>query len=311
MKNDQLRAFVSVVEQGSFRAAATQLYKTQPTISAAVKALEAQFGISLLSRDAYRPTLTTEGKTFYKEAKRLLTQVVELEALGHQLAKGAAPSLSISLSAMCALPPGLNTIKQFCSNHPDLQLNISTEHLSGILEQLHRDKADVAIGPHTGLDDRYEFVQIGTVTMITVATPDGIETCPLNATLRNAYSQSQSQSQSQEIIAQQVLRQIPHILVADSGSQAPFDHINILPGGRRWYVKDYQLKKALLLAGMGWARIPLHMIEAELASGALISLQVENFASRSDVPIYLIRLRQHPLSELASLFWQAMITKDG
>ena len=303
MKSDQLRAFVSVVDQGSFRAAAAQLYKTQPTISAAVKALEAQFGISLLSRDAYRPTLTAEGKAFYREAKRLLAQVVELESLGHQLAKGAAPGLSISLSAMCALPPGLNTIKQFCSKHPDLQLNISTEHLSGILEQLHLDKADVAIGPHTGLDDRYEFVEIGTVTMITVASPDCIETSPLKAMMLNAYSQG--------IIAQQVLRQIPHILVADTGSQAPFDHINILSGGRRWYVKDYQVKKALLLAGMGWARIPLHMIETELASSTLIPLQVENFASRSDVPIYLIRLRQQPLSQLASLFWQEMTAENS
>ncbi|MBR9869352.1 MAG: LysR family transcriptional regulator [Oceanospirillales bacterium] len=301
MKSDQLRAFVSVVEQGSFRAAASHLFKTQPTISAAVKALEEQFGISLLSRDAYRPTLTSEGKSFYKEAKRLLTHVAELESLGHQLSKGASPSLSISLSAMCAIPPGLNTIKQFCDRHPDLQLNISTEHLSGILEKLHLDKADVAIGPHTGLDDRFEFVDIGKVSMITVATPDCIAACFLKA----------NKSNTSGVIAQQVLRQIPHILVADTGSQSPIDNINILSGGRRWYVKDYQVKKALLLADMGWARIPLHMIEAELASGALIPLQVENFASCSEVPIYLIRLRQHPLSELASHFWDEMIaSKD-
>lgn len=300
MKSDQLQAFVSVVEQGSFRAAAAHLFKTQPTISAAVKALEEQFAISLLSRDAYRPTLTAEGKPFYKEAKRLLAQVAELESLGHQLAKGAAPTLSISLSAMCALPPGLNSIKQFCNKHPDLQLNISTEHLSGILEQLYLGKADVAIGPHTGLDDRFEFVDIGKITMITVATPDFIDTRLFKANKIN----------TQGVIKQKVLRQIPHILVADTGSQSPFHHINILSGGRRWYVKDYQVKKALLLAGMGWARIPLHMIEAELANGALIPLQVENFASCSNVPIYLIRLRQHPLSELASHFWEEMTTND-
>lgn len=293
MKSDQLHAFISVVEQGSFRAAAAHLYKTQPTISASVKALEAQFGISLLSRDAYRPMLTAEGKAFYKESKRLLAQVAELESLGHQLAKGAAPTLSISLSAMCALPPGLNTIKEFCDKHPDLQLNISTEHLSGILEQLHMDKADIAIGPHTGLDDRYEFVEIGKITMITVATPECIDT------------------NYQEIIPQQVLRQVPHILVADTGSRSPFDHINIISGGRRWYVKDYQVKKALLLAAMGWARMPRHMIEAELSGGSLVPLQVENFASCSDVPIYLIRLRHQPLSELASHFWQEMIAKNS
>jgi DNA-binding transcriptional LysR family regulator len=99
--------------------------------------------------------------------------------------------------------------------------------------------------------------------------------------------------------------------VADTGSRAPFDHINILPGGQRWFVKDYQVKKALLLAGMGWARIPLHMVEPELLRDELLPLQVENFASRSDVPIYLIRLRHSPLSELAMGFWNAMLASDA
>lgn len=288
MNIEQLRAFVSVVEQGSFRAAANHLYKTQPTISSSVKALEDNFGIALLNRDTYRPTLTTEGKGFYKQAKLLLKQATELEALGHELAMGAAPTLSISLSAMCALPPGLNTIKQFCRQHPDLQLNMSTEHLSGVLEQLQDEKADVAIGPHIGLDDRYEIVDVGKITMITVAAPECINV------------------DNEQLIPQKTLRTIPHILVADTGSKAPFDHTNILPSGTRWYVKDYQVKKALLLAGMGWARIPHHMIEDELSSGELKPLQVENFASQSQVPIYLIRLRNHPRSVLAEQFWQTM-----
>lgn len=289
MNTEQLRAFVSVVEQGSFRSAATHLYKTQPTISSSVKALENNFDISLLSRDSYRPTLTAAGKTFYKQAKQLLKQVDELESLGYELAKGAAPRLSISLSAMCALPPGLNTIKQFCRKHPDLQLNMSTGHLSGVLEQLYTEKADVAIGPHVGLDDRYEFVEIGKINMITVATPECVN------------------SREDDVIPQQMLRKIPHILVPDTGSKAPFDNFNILTSGTRWYVQDYQVKKALLLAGMGWARIPKHMIEDELTNGELKPLRVENFASQSKVPIYLIRLRNHPLSELANQFWEAML----
>ena len=61
MKLDQLRAFIAVVESGSFRAAAEAIHKTQPSVSAAVKALEEQYGIVLLDRDSYRPTLTAQG----------------------------------------------------------------------------------------------------------------------------------------------------------------------------------------------------------------------------------------------------------
>lgn len=291
MTNDQLRAFIAVVEHGSFRSAASHVHKTQPTISAAVAALEDEFGFFLFTREGYRPVLTAEGKTFYQEARRLLKQVTKLESLGHHLAKGAPPTLSISMSAMCALPPRLNEIKAFCDGHPDLQLTISTEHLSGILELLHLEKADVAIGPDIGLDSGYDFVEIGKVTMVTVASPEFIN--PGHG----------------EVIKQAALRNRPHILVADTGSLSPLDNINILPDGRRWFVKDYQVKKALLLSGMGWARIPLHMVEVELSCQDLVPLVIENFTSKNDVPIYLIRLRQNPLSELGQEFWNTMIDR--
>ncbi|WP_421869269.1 LysR family transcriptional regulator [Motiliproteus sp.] len=292
MTNDQLRAFVAVVEQGSFRAAANHIHKTQPSVSAAVATLEQQFDFQLFSRDSYRPSLTTEGKTFYRQAKQLLGRVSELESLGHHLARGAVPSLSISLSAMCALPPGLERIRRFCDRQPQLQLNIATEHLSGVLEKLLNESADLAIGPHTGLDDRFEFVEISRLTMITVARPGFIDLA------------------ADATIPQHLLRKRPHILLSDTGSVAPFDHINVLPGGQRWYVSDYMMKKSLLLAGMGWARTPLHMVEAELKNGELTALKVENFNYRSQVPIYLIRLRDQARSGLAKEFWQQMLQLD-
>ena len=71
MKLDQLRAFIAVVETGSFRSAADSIHKTQPGISAAVKALEEQYGILLFDRNSYRPTLTAEGHAFFQQSKKL------------------------------------------------------------------------------------------------------------------------------------------------------------------------------------------------------------------------------------------------
>jgi len=287
MTNDQLRAFVAVVEQGSFRAAAEHIFKTQSTVSAAVRTLEQQFEFSLLNRDSYRPTLTVEGKAFYQQAKQLLVHAQQLELLGHQLAQGAEPRLAISLSAMCAIPPGLKALKRFCDQYPKMRLTITTEHLSGVLEQLRIENADLAIGPHHDLDDRYEFIEIAKLSMVTVAAPGYLG------------------QGSNKTICQQRIRSYPHILLSDSGS-SPLDHVNVIPGGQRWYVNDYQMKKTLMLAGMGWARMPEHMIEAELKSGELIPLDIEDFKCCSREPVYLIRLRHQPLSELASECWKAM-----
>ncbi len=290
MTNDQLKAFVTVVEQGSFRAAAEYLFKTQPTVSAAVRTLEQQFNFQLLSREGYRPTLTAEGKAFYRQAKQILAQTQKLEQLGHQLAQGVSPTLSICLSAICTNASSLDSIKRFCDENPEVQLNISTEHLHGVQEQLQLEKADLAIGPHYGLDDRHEFVELTQVDMITVASPSLISSLPQEKPVR-----------------QNKLYQHPHILIANTGSGS-FEHLNVLPFGQRWYVNDYQMKKALLIAGMGWARIPVHMIDNELNNGQLIPIEVENFNDRNQVPIYLIRLRHHPLGELADKFWKSMVT---
>lgn len=289
MKNDQLKAFVAVVEHGSFRAAASALFKTQSTVSASVKTLETEFGVQLFNRDAYRPSLTSAGKVFYRDAKKLVAQVHDLEVLGHQLATGIEQRLSICLSAVCVIPPELNTVKRFSAMHPDMRLSISTGHMSGVLEGLRLEKTDLAIGPHHGLDDRYEFQEISQIHMTTVAAPNYIPVGP------------------DTLISQAQMRQYPHILISDTGT-SPLDHVNVLTGGQRWFVNDYHIKKTLILASMGWARIPAHMVQREVADGRLVELAIENFNYTGSMPIYLIRLRGHPHSELAREFWDEVVS---
>ena len=287
MTYEQLRAFSAVVESGSFRAAADKLHKTQSTISAAIANLENQFSLQLLDRSSYRPTLTPEGKSFYQQAKRLLQESEALERLGHQLTDGTPPSLSIALSTMSALPEGLSQLKQFCEQYPKLQMNLSTQHLSGLLEQLDTHQAELAIGPHTGLTQQYEFIEIFKIRLLCVMAPGLLP------------------EETSQPVSHELLRQKPHILVADSGSK-PFDHVNVIPGGLRWFVNDYVVKQALIKAGLGWARIPQHMIENDLKDGSLQPLIVESFASESEVPIYLIRLREATHSQLAQTLWQTL-----
>ncbi|NQZ30423.1 MAG: LysR family transcriptional regulator [Oceanospirillaceae bacterium] len=289
MTNEQLKAFICVVEQGSFRSAATALHKTQPSVSAAVKSLEQHFNLCFFDRSHYRPQLTDEGRAFYAQAKKLLQQATQLEMYGHQLASAVTPPLAISLSAMCALPAVLEKIKHFWNQHPQMHLQVNTEHLSGVLEQLKLEKADLAIGPLLGIDHNFEYIEISQIKMITVIAPHLLDISPGIQ------------------ISQQQLRNLPHILISDTGSVAPFDHVNVLLGGQRWYVNDYQMKKALLISAMGWARIPEHIVQHQLEDGSLLKIDVENFNSQSTVPMYLIKLKNSPSSSLAKAFWQDML----
>lgn len=291
MKLDQIRAFIAVVETGSFRSAADAIHKTQPGISAAVKALEEQYNIRLFDRDSYRPTLTTEGHAFYRQSQKLMNQVQQLEHLGHNLSKGSEVPLRISLSQMVLNDECMAVIKQFQLLYPEVSLDITTEHLYGVQESLLKDKAEIAIGPRYGLDDRHAFTELMSLKMMTVVAPE------LLGKLKVSGSK----------VKQPSLYSIPHILVTDSAeNDAENGHTYVLPTGKRWYVNDFLAKKTLLVHGLGWARMPYHLIQNELKSGELVTIEVENFTSFSDLPVFMIRLNHQTLSYQANLFWETM-----
>ncbi|WP_144876806.1 LysR family transcriptional regulator [Microbacterium sp. 1.5R] len=75
----QLLYFVEVAAEGSISAAADLLYVSQPTMSAAMKDLEARAGRTLLLRSARGVTLTTDGIEFLGYARQVTEQVALLE----------------------------------------------------------------------------------------------------------------------------------------------------------------------------------------------------------------------------------------
>ncbi|MCW4465016.1 LysR family transcriptional regulator [Glutamicibacter sp. MNS18] len=75
----QMRYFTTVAAEGSISAAADLLYVAQPSMSSAMKELEARVGRTLLIRSARGITLTTEGAEFLGYARQVLEQVELLE----------------------------------------------------------------------------------------------------------------------------------------------------------------------------------------------------------------------------------------
>ena len=69
---DQLRAFVEVVERGSFTAAAKELNLTQPAVTHQVQELERRFQVTLVERVGKRAHLTQAGEGLIVHARQLL-----------------------------------------------------------------------------------------------------------------------------------------------------------------------------------------------------------------------------------------------
>lgn len=81
---DTLRLFVRAAELGSFSKAASEAGVRQSTVSKAVAALEAQWGVALFLRSTRRITLTETGKTAVERARAAIDAVegLDLELTG-------------------------------------------------------------------------------------------------------------------------------------------------------------------------------------------------------------------------------------
>jgi len=92
----QMRYFVAVAQEQSFRLAAERLHLTQPPLSRQVSELEAALGVVLLQRDSRGVRLTAAGSVALKEFRTLLAQAdAALERIAAQ--RDALPRLRLGL----------------------------------------------------------------------------------------------------------------------------------------------------------------------------------------------------------------------
>ena len=92
---DQLRAFVEVVERGSFTAAAKELNLSQPAITHQVHELESRFKVALVERLGKRAYLTPAGEKLIEHARHLLDEDARAQTrCGASTRRGAAASAS-------------------------------------------------------------------------------------------------------------------------------------------------------------------------------------------------------------------------
>lgn len=79
MTLQQLRYLIAITEYGSINAAAHNLYASQSSLSAAVKELEAELGVTVFTRSHRGVTLTNDGTELLSYARQVVEQADMLE----------------------------------------------------------------------------------------------------------------------------------------------------------------------------------------------------------------------------------------
>jgi DNA-binding transcriptional LysR family regulator len=139
----RLRIFAAVAEEGSFTAAASALYLSQPAVSQQMAILEREAGVPLLERLPRGIRLTEAGRLLAKRTAALLAEMNEIEdelrgfgAGVREVSLGAFPTAGADLVPLA--------IRAFRERHPGVRVVLTPAHTNDVVAQLHSSR--IAVG---------------------------------------------------------------------------------------------------------------------------------------------------------------------
>lgn len=140
----QLEAFLAVIREGSFSAAAKALYRTQPAISQTIKRLEDEIGKPLFDRASRRGLLTDAGRVLAVHAERLINfRQQALAALDdvRQLRAGRLTLAANEMTCLYLLP----MLHEYRRLYPNVSVTVQRALASRIPGQVMDYGADIGI----------------------------------------------------------------------------------------------------------------------------------------------------------------------
>lgn len=119
-----MKQFATVVETGSFSAAARRLNMGQPAVSKAIANLEEYLGVRLLTRTTRAQHLTEAGQRYYERARVVLDEADEAEAAAREAATSLAGRLRLAAPPTYAALHILPRLSEFLDANPDLSIDL-------------------------------------------------------------------------------------------------------------------------------------------------------------------------------------------
>ncbi|WP_366656950.1 LysR family transcriptional regulator [Fodinicurvata sp. EGI_FJ10296] len=253
-----VETFVALARLGNFRAVAESMNTTQPAVSARIKVLENDLGISLFVRDSRGVRLTAEGVAALVHAESVLRA---MRAMRERPAVDGPFRGTIRIGAIDAIVqtwlPRL--IDRLRSKYPGVGVEISNDTSFRLARQLDADETDIAFSIQQLPGEQFDNTMICRYAMGWVASPSLIAT---DRTLSVAE-----------------LSRLPMIVYppgtppyrlnteyfgGTSTVDAPVNSSNSLSSMIR-----------LVLDGLGVAAIPPNCVEREIREGSLLVIPVE------------------------------------
>jgi len=145
VKHNQLRALAAIAQHGSIRAAARSVFLSQPALTKAIRELEQDLGVPLVSRSARGAQLTEYGQAVYARAKLILAEMQHVRDDVLQLSGKTGGSVACAVTPLVSLKFLPRAIGSFRRRMPATQLIVQEGFLQGALPRLRDGSLDFVI----------------------------------------------------------------------------------------------------------------------------------------------------------------------
>jgi DNA-binding transcriptional LysR family regulator len=252
---DQLRILATVVDEGSFSAAARKLRRVQSAVSTAMANLEEQLAIPLWDRTQRAATLTEPGHAVLASARRVLAEVDALRKVTAGMTQGLEAAVSLCVDAVFPLAALVEMSRGFAKAFPSVELRVDVQTMSVVTERVLSGAATVGVASPLARSEALERRALAPIRMVPVVAARH----PL-ASVRGRISNAALAEHVQIVLSER----------ADDGVGLPDQGVL---SSRTWRVHDLHTKRALLRAGLGWGNLPLHLARADLAKKQLVRIR--------------------------------------
>jgi DNA-binding transcriptional LysR family regulator len=277
MNISQIRAFVAVVDCGSFSEAARVMGLSQPAVTMQIQGLESDLGATVLERRYRKVDLTEAGRALLPYARKVLAELEEARAEIEQLGDTVTGHLSLAVSTT----PGQYILPRllgaYLREYPEVTVSLRIYDTADVVERVESGDAHLGMTGARIAGAKVEYEQMGVDRLLMVCHPDsplaGRQRLALTDVAGEAFIEREPGSGTR-MVFEDVLR---------SGGVDPSE-LNV--------VMELGTSEAIVNAvegGMGIGVVSHWMADKALALGTVAQIDLVDFPVER--PLYTVRPR--------------------
>ena len=139
-----LRTFVTVAEESHLGRAAGRLHISQPSVSAHVKALEEEMGVTLFTRTPRGMELTDQGRRLMDRARAVLDAADDMAREAASLRDALTGSLRLGVNTESEFLRVVEAVSALTTNHPGIAVDLIQTTSDRVPRQLRNNELDAS-----------------------------------------------------------------------------------------------------------------------------------------------------------------------